>query len=244
MQISTEQNFNLGQHPFLAPCSLERGELTKAFAKARQQFKKVTPNRKNTFNNSEYADFDAVTEAVIDALSANDLAVWQPTAKIDGELFLITELSHASGQFIRGFFPLQFGKDLTQADAGKKKSFDQEIGKTWTYLKRYALMSLLGISVDKDSDDDDGQQNAKIAQNTQNNRQTVEAPKVQSAPPQYISNDQHDILQEKLQGYPKIAESLLKQLNIATLKQMPRDKFKLYLDQIDVIIKRQESITV
>jgi hypothetical protein len=77
-------------------------------------------------------------------LSDNGLCVMQYCDTIEGKLMLVTMLAHASGQFIKSFFPLT-PKDMTS----------QSIGSAMTYAKRYSLSSLLGIV--SDDEDDDGE---------------------------------------------------------------------------------------
>lgn len=105
----------------------------------------ITPAIKDNLNphyKSKYADLNSVWNACRDQLSKNGLAVIQ-TMNYDerGQLQLITTLAHSSGQWIKSALPV-----LTQ------KNDAQGIGSALTYMRRYSLSAIVGISSDEDDD--------------------------------------------------------------------------------------------
>lgn len=130
-------------------------ELTKALSKAQGQFDHAKKDVKNEFFKSKYADLASVIDAVKKPLSDNGLAVIQTTEFTeDGKMHLITLLSHISGEWINGRFPIN-----------PIKSDPQGIGSAMTYARRYAYLAITGIA----SEDDDG--------NAASDKREKEAPK-------------------------------------------------------------------
>lgn len=89
-----------------------------------------------------YADLYSVWSAIREALQSNDVAVLQMLDNIDGTPSLTTVLLHKSGQLISGSMPLLPPKNDPQA-----------MGSYITYMRRYALGSVLGVI----PADDDGE---------------------------------------------------------------------------------------
>lgn len=117
-------------------------ELAAALSKAQGSMESARKDSENPFFKSHYADLAAVWDAARKPLSDNGLAVTQhPSA--DGNIVTVeTSLLHASGQWV--------GSQLTMLS---KDASPQAIGSCITYLRRYALSSVLGIASE---DDDDG----------------------------------------------------------------------------------------
>jgi hypothetical protein len=61
---------------------------------------------------------------------------------LDGELFLVTKILHASGQWLEGHYPIRPMKEDPQAH-----------GSAITYARRYSLAAMVCVSAE---DDDDG----------------------------------------------------------------------------------------
>lgn len=123
--------------------SEEINELADALSKAQGQIEGAAKDSINPFHKSKYADIHSVITCAKEALRENGLSVVQPTAVIDGHLCLVTIIMHKSGQWIKGIVPMIADK----ADA-------QSMGKAFTYYRRYAYSSMLGIS----QFDDDGEE--------------------------------------------------------------------------------------
>jgi len=119
------------------------GALAAALAKAQGEMKSAEKNRTNPFFNSKYADLDSVFEAIRAPLSKHGLAVTQIIMGGDaGIMILRTYLMHSSGEFVSSDLPIKPAKQDAQG-----------IGAYITYMKRFALSAIIGVSTD---DDDDG----------------------------------------------------------------------------------------
>jgi hypothetical protein len=118
-------------------------ELSAALAKAQAEIKHAGKSADNPYFKSKYADLPAVLDAAKFALAANGLSVVQSTLINEaGGVVLVTQLNHSSGQWIRGFYPVN-----------PIKSDPQGFGSAMTYARRYAYSAMVGVAAD---DDDDG----------------------------------------------------------------------------------------
>jgi len=92
----------------------------------------------------DYASLDKLTPIIFKALSAVGIAYTAaPTVREDGLFVLRAMLSHTSGDVVQGDYPL-----------GNPSAPAQAIGSAITYARRYALLSLTGVS--PSGEDDDG----------------------------------------------------------------------------------------
>jgi hypothetical protein len=114
-------------------------QLFEALATARPLFKPVVKNRVAQYG--AFADLLSMTNATADALAACGLVVNQTFQPTEGDLMLVTELGHKSGQFIRSVFPIKLGAKPTDT-----------LG-TVTYYRRCCYAAILGLAAE---DDDDG----------------------------------------------------------------------------------------
>lgn len=117
-------------------------ELAAALSKAQSQIGPAIKDSVNPFFKSKYADLSSVWSACREALTKHGLSVIQTTDMKDGQMILITTLLHGSGQWIRSSLPI-----LSQ------KQDAQSIGSAITYMRRYSLAAMVGVTCD---DDDDG----------------------------------------------------------------------------------------
>lgn len=126
-----------------------KDKIAAALAKAQGCIEGATKDRVNPAFRSKYADLGAVWDACREHLSANGIAVTQPITHRDGAMYVVTRLTHASGQFMQDEgMPLLLGKQDMQG-----------LGSAITYARRYGLMAMVGIA----PEDDDGQEAVKNA---------------------------------------------------------------------------------
>lgn len=124
--------------------SLSNDKVIPAFQKALGDIESAVKDSTNPHLKNKYASLAACVTAIKPALATNSLGMSQaPT--LSGDLKLIsvdTIVFHSSGQYLRWEFsmPLEFAPK------------PQEVGKTVTYVRRYALAGF-GLITD---DDDDG----------------------------------------------------------------------------------------
>lgn len=154
-------------------------ELAAALSKAQSEIQPALKDSVNPFFKSKYADLSSVWNACKEPLTKNGLSVLQTMDQKEGQLVLLTTLAHSSGQWIRSCLPILSAKQ----DA-------QSIGSAITYMRRYSLAALVGVTTDED---DDG------------NAATYTSPGVR---PEAFKNDTHSVISK---SEAEELETLLKQ---------------------------------
>lgn len=126
-------------------------ELAAALSQAQGKMHAASKDSANPFFNSKYADLASCWEAIREPLAEVGLAVSQ-VSEGDGKcVTVITLLLHSSGQWISGqcsAVPMRQEKFKGWVESPDP----QTLGSTNTYLRRYGLMSIVGIA----PADDDG----------------------------------------------------------------------------------------
>lgn len=119
------------------------GELAKALAAAQGEMSAAAKDATNPHFKTRYADLASIMDACRGPLTKHGLSVVQlPGRGDDGAVTLTTMLMHASGQHIG-----------STVGARPAQENPQVVGSILTYLRRYALASVVGVV----SDDDDGE---------------------------------------------------------------------------------------
>jgi len=101
--------------------------------------------------NFKYVSYPGILEQIKPLLKRYKLCVDQPLVWIDNNLFIITKIRHESGQWIRD---KMFVSLPNRKETPSNKDYNQECGKAISYMRRYALESIMGIKGDKDEDYD------------------------------------------------------------------------------------------
>ncbi len=152
-QSETEQTaYQFDTSPKPSPTSHRSnqiGDLMVALAKAQGSIGEIPRNRTvkvKTRSGDEYtfkyATLSAIIEAIRVPLSTNGLAYTQILSHdANAGFFYLTTTLHCGDQFIASKVP------LINPDGG-----NQQLGSSLTYMKRYTLAALLGISADEDDD--------------------------------------------------------------------------------------------
>jgi hypothetical protein len=137
------------------------GELAKALAAAQAELEPAKRDATNPHFRSKYADLSACWDAVRAPLARHGLAVSQ-LPSLDGDVVrLTTMLLHTSGEFI--------GSDAAVRIA---KHDAPSVGSALTYLRRYSLSAIVGLS----TEDDDGASAMASAPAQQSRSQPVAQP--------------------------------------------------------------------
>lgn len=89
----------------------------------------------------DYADLAVILDTVRPILAKNGLAVSQPVSFKDGKILVTTKIRHVSGVVV----------EEATLD-GKDPGTPQQQGSLISYLRRYQLVSILGITADDDDD--------------------------------------------------------------------------------------------
>ena len=128
-------------------CSKNIGQLALALSKAQGEFGAAIKDKKNPFYKSSFADLSSVIEASRDALVNNEIAILQFPSGDERRTYLTTKVIHSSGEWLE-----------STVGCVPQKPDTQGIGGVITYLRRYSMAAILGIT----QEDDDGNGNAYI----------------------------------------------------------------------------------
>lgn len=119
-------------------------ELAAALAKAQASMRNAPKNAQNPHLKNRYADLSSVRDTVIGPLTAQGIAVVQAFRAADpGCVLMVTTLIHLSGQWISSEISMPL------PDSGKQNPA-QVMGSVISYLRRYSLSAICGISADDD----------------------------------------------------------------------------------------------
>ena len=121
-----------------------------ALAKAQAKFVQPEKNKTVTVRpkdgkqpySFDYADYNAIVEAVRGPLSENEICFTHYVTLTERGTVLVTRLIHSSGQFLECLWPMGGSNE------------PKEIGGDITYGKRYCLSALTGCVADDDADAD------------------------------------------------------------------------------------------
>lgn len=135
--------------------------IDKALVSFNKEIESIEKGETNPFFKNFYCSLDQIISYIRPILAKHDLYIQQfPICGGDNMMSVKTIIKHVSGEFIESdTTPIRYGKTA------------QDFGGTNTYLRRYSLASVLGLSFEKDND---GNEN-KIA-TEQNNTSSSEVP--------------------------------------------------------------------
>lgn len=128
---------------------MERSEsiaaLAAALSAAQGQFKAAQKSRTNTFLKNKYATLDDIIAVVREPLHKNGLSFIQPLTGTGDGFEIETILIHESGEWLscKSAIPNWAAKGVNEL---------QKFGGALTYMRRYMLSSMLGVSSDEDAD--------------------------------------------------------------------------------------------
>jgi hypothetical protein len=138
-------------------CSEELDKWGEAMTAFHGEMECVPMNAKNPQFNSKYADLQACIEYAKPILHKHGLHVTQPAeASEPGTIAVRTTVMHTSGQFWSSVIVMPYvGKQRTNKKTGELETLEagpQDAGSAYTYCRRYAYCSAVGIVADKDDD--------------------------------------------------------------------------------------------
>lgn len=117
------------------------------------------PKKSKQGHGYKYAELAQIIELSREPLATNGLAVAQYCTAIDGQSYLVTQMIHSSGQWLRGYYPLEKAGMRAVNDA-------QQMGAAMTYARRYNLAAMLGVA----QEDDDAASLGNQRQQPRNNQ--------------------------------------------------------------------------
>lgn len=146
-------------------------EINKGLVEFRKKVKQPMKDKNNPFYKSKYVPLENVVEAIDEVASSVGLSFTQWALNdSNGGVGVATMLLHESGEYIE--YDAVFMKPEKQTPQGA--------GSTITYLKRYALSAIFGITSDEDDDGNQASNAGGKQQNKQQNnqRQSYNQPKM------------------------------------------------------------------
>lgn len=129
-----------------------RGQLDAALARAQKSFPPIKKTKKATVSGTTktgkpynydymYADLADVLTAILPCLTAEEICVRQPIRRVDGKMYLVTELHHSSGQSDRDDgIPLGPNND------------PQAFGAEHSYARRQGLCGMCSVAPEENED--------------------------------------------------------------------------------------------
>ncbi|MCC0642548.1 MULTISPECIES: ERF family protein [unclassified Clostridioides] len=119
-------------------------EITKALIAFHLDIESIPKDNTNPFYRSKYANLDTILKAVNPLLAKHDLILMQSAEDAGNDkVYIKTKLKHSSGEYI----------ESNSAPFKPAKTNDiQARGALETYLRRYAVQSVLALSFEEDDD--------------------------------------------------------------------------------------------
>ncbi|VIF90378.1 ERF family protein [Clostridioides difficile] len=119
-------------------------EITKALIAFHLDIESIPKDNTNPFFRSKYANLDTILKAVNPLLAKHDLILMQSAEDAGNDkVYIKTKLKHSSGEYI----------ESNSAPFKPTKTNDiQARGALETYLRRYAVQSVLALSFEEDDD--------------------------------------------------------------------------------------------
>lgn len=145
----------------MSTSSEQINELATALAKAQAQITSASHDGLNPHFKSKYSTLDSVWKACRAPLTANGLSIVQLISYAADTVYLTTKLMHSSGQWLSSVIPVMIGKSTPQA-----------LGSSLTYLKRYSIASMIGVTSGDEDDDANAAQQHSV--NIQNRPQSID----------------------------------------------------------------------
>ena len=141
--------------------------LLEGLVKAQAEFPTL-PKDKNGYA-YKYTDLDTVISTVKPILGKNNIGFMQMLSYLDGRSAITTRIFNSTGEWIEDTTPLP---DVVLG----KTNAAQNLGAAITYMKRYTLCAMLGISSDEDVDGNAQMNASKSQSQPQNNNEPAGGP--------------------------------------------------------------------
>lgn len=182
-------------------------ELAKALSAFQGEVKQPLKDKGNPFFKSKYVPLENVVEAVSETASKHGLSFLQYPLNQENKVGIITILMHSSGEWI----------ESEPIFATPTKQDAQATGSVITYLKRYSLSAIFGITSDED---DDGNQASGNYNNQQQTQQYQQPRKRQAPVNDNITPAQLKALRAKLNNIAHVNGQDLQTVYISALRHL------------------------
>jgi len=128
------------------------GELIRALAKAKLEYPSIHKTAENALFRNKYVTLEDILEATREPLAKNGLVII-PTFDVENGVTMMTvKLFHESDQFISSKVEI-IPPPATISKSGNETTNElQRVGIAITYMQRYTIQALLGVSGEDDTD--------------------------------------------------------------------------------------------
>lgn len=213
--------------------SLSTDQICTALSNAQGDFKAVPSNRSHSYMQTTYADLKSIWDMIRTPLKENGLSITQFTKTgADSVTVLVTRLRHTSGQWMETRARLIIAKQDPDCYAS-----------TEAFYKKQSIVSLLGIAVENDKHDDDGETIMKGLRNTQDKGVELNKnydPSQESF--ESVTKEQAEELRYELKGWTDIAKDMLNRLKVETVEDIPKSKYMWALTKIREIKQLRKGL--
>jgi hypothetical protein len=210
-----------------------RGLFDAALARAQKTFPPIKKTRKATVKGTAkgsgkeysydyaYADLADVLTAILPCLTAEEICVRQPIRRVEGRMYLVTELHHSSGQWANDDgIPLGPNND------------PQTFGAEHSYARRQGLCGLAGVAPEENEDAQVSKNAAQRGKDLTGAQQRTEAASraavLEDATP--ITNEEAAHIKEELKRTERKAAQLYEFVGQKAGSLIPARKYSAILD--------------
>lgn len=188
--------------------SEQTNELFTALAKAQEEMEIASKDSSNPFFKSKYADLQSVVGSSRPYLTKHGLSVIHLLQQEDQSTYMVTQLSHSSGQYIR-----------SKVKLSPQKPDVQSLGSYITYMKRYCYAAIVGVVT---GEDDDGEACMNRPNGNGHTKQLAN-----SLPPGecILTPEQGTKLRAMIGSRTDIADRITKKYGVNTLLQIKQKHF-------------------
>ena len=183
----------------------------------------------------KYADLASIWDEIREPLSENELALIQTFVEEEGSNYLKTMLVHSSGQWISSYLQVDQHESYEPFKGEKLKVRNctiQQLGSQITYLRRYGLSSILGITSDEDED-------GKMANDVQDKKKKIEA--ISSNEPINEDNSRELLgLVKEIKDHSFI-KNMLNHFKISSLDEIKQCDFSKVMNWVNRKIKEESD---
>jgi len=191
-------------------------ELYASLALAQSKLPAVKNNKVNPWFESPYVDIFEISRTLYPILGSEGLSISQQTRVTDnGGTVLYTRLCHSSGQWTESRLRVIPPKN----DIDSFKS-------TFNSLRSTALLSILGVGVQNDPLDDDGEIAMIEARSGLAKAPSLKKVAAKKQDSEVITKEQREELEYEMGEYTDLAEEIMDKCHVRSLSDIPKSQFR------------------
>jgi len=210
-------------------------ELAKALSLAQGEYLELRFNRRNPVSLNDYVDIEAIHKATRPALKSNGLSVTQLPLSVEDGTVLVTKLLHSSGQYIEC-------RSRIALVSGETKMFVSQLNE----YKKQHLMAMLGIAAYRDPYDDDCLRETEAKRLEQAEGSSLLYNYGSTPEEEYIRINKTELDQLDYMladaGMRDVYDSILHDLRLTCLADMPKGQFKKVIARIQEISTARKKL--